>query len=174
MRLAERGFHPAKESPMPRTIGPRYTGGFTLAELVIAIMIMGVIAVLSVPAVAPFLQSWKLKGEAQQMASVLRSARSAAVMKNINAVFTFNPASGTYSYFEDNDRDGTRDLNEFQSATFRLVPQVTIAAFTLPGTSLTFGPMGNTRANGALTLQAAHNRSRTIRVFSGTGNVTVD
>jgi len=159
---------------MPSKIGPGGRRGFTLLELMISVMIVGAIAVLSIPAFSSFMLSWKLKGEAQQLAAALRAARSAAVMKNINTVFTFNPNDRTYSYFEDNDRDGARDSNEFQSATYRLVPQVVIAAHTLPGTSLTFGPMGNTRVDGSLTLRAAHNRIKTIRVYGGTGNVTID
>ena len=62
--------------------------GFTLAELMIVILIIGLITALALPGYSQFLQSWKLNGEAEQFASALRTARSAAVMRNLDAVFT--------------------------------------------------------------------------------------
>jgi prepilin-type N-terminal cleavage/methylation domain-containing protein len=149
-------------------------GGFTLAELMIVILIMGLIAVLALPGYTRFLQNWKLNGEADQFAAALRTARSAAVMKNTNAVFVFNVNNRTYFYFEDTDRDGVRDNNEYRSATYRLIPQISIAAHTLSGTTLTFGPMGNTRESGSITLRNTLHNTRTIRIFGGTGNIMVN
>ena len=152
----------------------RINEGFTLTELMIAILIVGLIAVLSLPGYNHYMRNWRLNGEAQQLASALRTARSAAVMKNIDAVFTFDMNSDTYSYFEDMDGDGSRDNDEYLSATYHLPPDVTIIAHTLPSTTLTFGSKGNTRASGTITLRNTNNRSKSIRIFGGTGNVTVD
>jgi prepilin-type N-terminal cleavage/methylation domain-containing protein len=148
--------------------------GFTLAELMIVILIIGLITALSLPGYSRFLQSWKLNGEAEQFAATMRTARSAAIMKNLNAVFTFNVNARTFFYFEDNDRDGIRDNNEYQSATYRLIPQIEFAAHTLSGTTLTFGPMGNTSANGSITLRNTRKSTKIIRIYGGTGNITID
>jgi hypothetical protein len=80
----------------------------------------------------------------------------------------------TFFYFEDSDRDGVRDNNEYRSAIYRLIPQIIFAAHTLSGTTLTFGPMGNTRANGSITLRNTRNSTKIIRIYGGTGNVTID
>lgn len=148
--------------------------GFTLTELMVAISIIGILAVVSLPAYTRFLHNWKLNGEADQLAGVMRAARAAAVMKNINAVFSFNMDANTFFYFEDNDRDGARDSNEYRSATFTLPPDIDISAHTLTGTTLTFGAMGNTAASGTITLRNVNNRTRTVRIFGGTGNIVVD
>lgn len=148
--------------------------GFTLAEMMIVILIIGLISALALPGYSRFLQSWKLNGEAEQFAATLRTARSAAIMKNLNAVFTFNVNNRTFLYFEDNDRDGVRDNNEYRSATYRLIPQIAFAAHTLSGTTLTFGPMGNTAANGSITLRNTRNSIKIIRIYGGTGNITID
>lgn len=148
--------------------------GFTLAELMIVILIIGLITALALPGYSHFLQSWKLSGEAEQFASTLRTARSVAVMKNLNAVFTFNVNNRTFFYFEDADRDGIRDNTEYRSATYRLIPQIVFAAHTLSGTTLTFGPMGNTSANGSITLRNTRNNTKVIRIYGGTGNITID
>ncbi len=148
--------------------------GFTLVELMVTVCIIGLIAVLSIPGFTRFRQSWKLNGEADQIASTIRAARAAAVMKSINAIFTFDMDNSTFFYFEDNDRDGTRDSDEYRSATYDLDPAIVFSASTLPGTTLTFGSMGNTPNSGIITLRNTYNRTRNIRVYGGTGNIAVD
>jgi prepilin-type N-terminal cleavage/methylation domain-containing protein len=149
-------------------------GGFTLVELMVTITIIGLIAVLSVPAFTRFRQNWMLHGEAEQFAGTLRAARAAAIMKSINAVFTFDMDANTFFYFEDNDRDGVRDNGEYRSAVYHLTPGIEISARTLPATTLTFGALGNTQNSGTVTLRNAYNRTRSIRIYGGTGNITVN
>jgi prepilin-type N-terminal cleavage/methylation domain-containing protein len=152
----------------------RTNTGFTLTELMITVLIIGIIAALSVPGFARFLNTWKLKGDADHFAAAVRTARAAAVTKNINTVFTFNKANGTFFYFEDADRDGTLDDGEYRSATYRLEPGIVFAGHTLSNPTMTFGSMGNTRESGSITLRNSYNRTRTVRIFGGTGNVIVD
>jgi type IV fimbrial biogenesis protein FimT len=152
----------------------RNTKGFTLVELMIVITILGLVAVLSVPNYQRFMQGWRLDGETQHLASALRTARSAAVMKNIDVVFTFDPDANTYSWFEDTNGNGNLDNGEYESAEYSLSETVDIAAHTLSSTTLTFGNKGNTRESGSITLRNTLNNVRQVRIFGGTGNVTVD
>jgi len=152
----------------------RKNRGFTLVELMVSISIIGLLAVLSVPGFSRFLQSWKLMGDADRFASTLRMARAAAVTKNISAVFTFDTDDNTFFYFEDNDRDGTRDNTEYRSAIYRLDLGILFTAHTLSTATLTFGAMGNTRESGSITLKNSYNRTRTVRIFGGTGNITIE
>ena len=152
----------------------RTNEGFTLTELMITILILGLVAALAMPTYGRFMQDWKLTGEADQFASALRTARSSAVLKNIDAVFTFDVSTNTYFYFEDNNRNGVRDNTEYRSDVFRLYNGIVIAGHTLSARTLTFGRMGNTRESGSITLRNANNNTRTIRIFGGTGNISVD
>jgi type IV fimbrial biogenesis protein FimT len=152
----------------------RNNRGFTLTELMIVIAIFGLIAVLSVPNYNRFMMGWRLNGETQQLASALRSARSSAIMKNIDVVFTFDEDAGTYSWFEDENRNGNLDNDEYESAQFSLPETVEIAGHTLSSTTLTFGSKGTTRESGSITLRNTLNNIRSVRIFGGTGNVTVD
>lgn len=145
--------------------------GFTLVELMFVILIFGLVLTASMPGFNRFLQTWKLHGEADQMATVLRTARSAAVMKNINAVFQFDMNRRTYFYFEDDDRDGVRDAGEYRSATYALAPSITFDSQTLGGTVVTFGPRGNTMQSGAIVLENGLLKTRQVTIFGGTGNI---
>ena len=145
--------------------------GFSLVELMFVIMIFGVLMVASMPSFGRFLQTWKLHGEVDRMAAALRTARSTAVMRNINAVFQFDTDAGTYFYFEDEDGDGVRDSAEYRSATFTLPPGISFESETLGGTTITFGPRGNTMQSGSITLENGLERTRQITIFGGTGNI---
>jgi prepilin-type N-terminal cleavage/methylation domain-containing protein len=145
--------------------------GFTLVELMFVIMIFGVVMAASMPSFGRFLQTWKLHGEVDRMAVALRTARSAAVMRNINAVFQFDTDAGTYFYFEDDDGDSVRDSAEHRSATFTLPPGIFFESQSLGGTTITFGPRGNTMQSGSIILENGLERTRQITIFGGTGNI---
>jgi type IV fimbrial biogenesis protein FimT len=145
--------------------------GFTLVELMFVILIFGLVMTMSMPSFGRFLQTWKLHGEVDRVASVLRTARSAAIMRNINSVFQFDQNLGTYFYFEDLDRDGGHDAGEYQSATFTLPPGIRFESQTLGGTVVTFGPKGNTTQNGNIILENGLERTKQITIFGGTGNI---
>ena len=145
--------------------------GFSLVELMFVIMIFGLVLTASIPSFGRFLQTWKLHGEVDRMAAALRTARSAAVMRNINAVFQFDTDQGTYFYFEDDDGDGQRDAGEYRSATFTLPPGIVFDSQTLGGTTITFGPRGNTTQSGSIILENGLERTRQITIFGGTGNI---
>ncbi|MBL7020510.1 MAG: GspH/FimT family pseudopilin [Nitrospinaceae bacterium] len=62
--------------------------GFTLLELVLVLLLMGLIAGLTLPFVASTLDRLKLQSEVRQIASALQFARSEAISKK--TLFTFN------------------------------------------------------------------------------------
>jgi len=156
---------------MQCTTGSR--GGVNVAELMVGLVIFGIIAVASVPGVARFMQSWRLNGEANMLAAALRSARSAAVSKNVDVVFVFRPTEGSYFHFEDLNRDGHLDDDEPRIADRELASQVHVDGYTTPNPWITFHPKGNTIDGGDVTLANDYDRTRVVRVFSGTGNVVI-
>ena len=145
--------------------------GFSLVELMFVILIFGLVMAASIPSFGRFLQTWKLHGEVDRLAATLRTARSVAVMRNISAVFQFDTDAGTYFYFEDDDGDSVRDSAEYRSATFTLPPGISFESETLGGTTITFGPRGNTMQSGSITLENGLERTRQITIFGGTGNI---
>lgn len=150
------------------------TRGFSLVELMIVILVMGLLTAIAAPAMGRFLQSWRLNGEAQQLATSLRLARAAAVTKNTNAVFVFDASAGEYFYIEDDDGDGAASGGEYQSEVREFSAGISVDSYSMGQQWITFGPKGNTIDGGAIVLANSHLNTRRVRVFSGTGNVTVD
>ena len=64
------------------------SNGFTLLELVLVLLLMGLIAGLTLPFVASTLDRIKLQSEVRQIASALQFARSEAISKK--TLYTFN------------------------------------------------------------------------------------
>jgi prepilin-type N-terminal cleavage/methylation domain-containing protein len=152
----------------------RSVRGFTLTELMIVITIMGIVLAVTVPSMARFARNWRLNGAASQMAMVMRAARSAAVNKDMDVVFTFDNAAGQYSFLEDANSNGDADAGERTSAVQTLPPGVKISDFTVPQTTVTFTAKGSTADGGTIVMQGQGDYQVQIRVYSGTGNIEVE
>jgi prepilin-type N-terminal cleavage/methylation domain-containing protein len=149
-------------------------GGFSLTELMIVITVMGLMLAIGAPAMGRYLQSWRLNGEANEMATFLRLARTAAVSKNTGVVFVFDASAGEYYYFEDDDASGVANAGEYQSALQEMPDGIHIDSYSMAQQWITFGPKGNTIDGGSIILKNSHETTKRVRIFSGTGTVTVD
>lgn len=148
--------------------------GFNLTELMIVITIMGVLGAVSVPSIREYWSSWRLNGETAKMATILRAARSTAVTKNINVLFIFDESQGEYYTLEDTNGDGTANSGERTSPVHALPAGLAIDNYSMGQQWVTFGPKGNTGDGGTITVKGKHESEKTIRVYSGTGNVSVE
>lgn len=155
-------------------IGMTNSKGFTLTELMISIGILTVMVALSIPSFSRYMQTWRLNGETDQMATMLRSARSAAVSKNINTVFVLDQNNDNYFYFEDTNGDGVWGNGEYRSESIDLPSGIIFQGTTLSQPRIFFGPKGNANETGTITLQNLQNKTRTILLFGGTGNISID
>ncbi|MBI4721068.1 MAG: GspH/FimT family pseudopilin [Chitinivibrionia bacterium] len=148
--------------------------GFNLVELMVSIVILGIVLAMSLPAFGRFVHTWRLKGSADQLSTALRTARSAAVMKHTNAVFQIDLNRNEYFFYEDLNGNGSRESAEYRSATYELANGISFQGLTLPSAIITFGPKGNTSSSGTITLQDLGSRTRAVRIFGGTGTISLD
>jgi prepilin-type N-terminal cleavage/methylation domain-containing protein len=72
-------------------------GGFTLAELIITIAVIGILSVMAVPAFLRYYQAATLKSGAQQVATMINQARELAIKENGNVCVKL-PSSTTITY----------------------------------------------------------------------------
>ncbi|NIO02258.1 MAG: prepilin-type N-terminal cleavage/methylation domain-containing protein [Candidatus Latescibacteria bacterium] len=147
--------------------------GFTLTELMVVVTILGLIIVLTIPSFGRFLQSSRLAGEINKMSLTFRAARSAAITKNIDAVFVLDTAKNEYFYFEDRNGDGQKNAGELQSAVVELPPGIVFQGHTLTQPKVFFSPKGTATESGTITIKNTRNHARTLRIFGGTGNVSI-
>jgi type IV fimbrial biogenesis protein FimT len=61
---------------------PKGAGGFTLTELMVTVAVIGVVALAGVPYFLTYLQASKLRGGAEELATVLNQARQLAIRNN--------------------------------------------------------------------------------------------
>jgi type IV fimbrial biogenesis protein FimT len=64
--------------------------GFTLIELIIALVIIGILVTLSVPTFNSFIQSYRISANSDQLYYYLQYARSEAIKRNANVYVSFN------------------------------------------------------------------------------------
>lgn len=148
--------------------------GFSLAELMIVVTIMGLVLAVSSPAMMRFADSWRLEGEISKMSTVMRAARSTAVTRNVNVLFIFDQTDGEYYTVEDTNGDGSATAGERQSPVHTLPAGFVIENYTMGQQWVTFGPKGNTGDGGTITVRGKRQQEKSIRVYSGTGNVSVE
>jgi prepilin-type N-terminal cleavage/methylation domain-containing protein len=152
----------------------RSVRGFSLTELMIVITIMGVLMAVSAPSIARYAAIWRLNGAASTMAMSIRAARSAAVNHDMDVVFFFDKDAGQYHFLEDANGNGAADGGEHESSVQDLPKGVAIDDFTVPQASLTFNSKGSTQDGGVIVVKGRGDYELQIRVYSGTGNVSVE
>jgi prepilin-type N-terminal cleavage/methylation domain-containing protein len=148
--------------------------GFTLLELMVVLSLFGVFMLATIPLFGRHQQNFRLMSEANRLATTLRTARSTAVMKHIDSVFEFDASSGTYSYFEDQNGDGSKGSDEYKSAVFTLPSGIVFKTHSLATPNVTFGPKGSTLETGFITISNRISKTKTLLIYGGTGNIRID
>lgn len=72
--------------------------GYSLAEMLTVIAIVGVLALVTVPAFMTYMQSNKMKSSMRQFTSDLRSARQRSISQGQQVLFTFGTGASARSY----------------------------------------------------------------------------
>lgn len=117
----------------------RNRSGFSLLELIVALAIIGVLALCAVPAFATYRRRASMTSQVVELSGIFRSLRMRAIASNHNAGVKFIQAGSqwTYSLYEDGDGDGIRS-DDIASGVDRrfagpsvLAPQFNIASIAL-------------------------------------------
>jgi prepilin-type N-terminal cleavage/methylation domain-containing protein len=84
-------------------------GGFSLIELLIGVAIIAIMAAVALPNIGQYIRNYKVRGAAQDVASVMSTARSKAIMSNTNAGVSFVVVDQDSYRFVIEDLVGTGD-----------------------------------------------------------------
>src|SRR5260370_33914028 len=117
----------------------RNRSGFSLLALIVALAIIGVLALCAAPAFATYRRRASMTSQVVELQGIFRSLRMRAIASNHNAGVKFTQVGNqwAYSLYEDGDGDGIRS-DDIASGVDRrfagpsaLTPQVNLASIAL-------------------------------------------
>jgi prepilin-type N-terminal cleavage/methylation domain-containing protein len=141
--------------------------GFTLAELIMVIAVIGILAVMAVPSFLRYYQAATLKSGAQQLVTLINQARELAIKENGNVcvklpgsnatqmtyvVVVTNPCTGTAWVGAGTDATGNLKLPTGITATASADPVFNYIGSASPVAVFT---LTNTQTNATLTVSVA-------------------
>ena len=141
--------------------------GFTLLDLVITVMIMGVLASVAAPKFAAALHRSRVDAAAKRIKVDLRYARQRAISDSTSIAITFTPGTASYSIpnLADLDRPGQTYAVSLDAAPY----QVTLVSADLGGdTSVQFDHFGKPDSGGTITV-ASGSYQQTVTLDPETG-----
>jgi prepilin-type N-terminal cleavage/methylation domain-containing protein len=145
---------------MKSLMGKRREKGVTLIELVVVMAIIGIMALFMAPAIGEWVDNYRIRQAARDIASTLQLAKMQAVSTRLPDAVNFTLADGTY---------GITPLPAGGSNS--QVPKgVTIAAGS--ATSISFNPDGTSPINGTITINNAKGKQYQISVLA-TGRIGI-
>jgi prepilin-type N-terminal cleavage/methylation domain-containing protein len=77
-------------------------GGFTLVELMVAMMLMAILFGLALPSISDWRKNLFFRQTARQMTGMLGEARGMAIKENLQHMVVFTPMSSSYQIFQGN------------------------------------------------------------------------
>jgi prepilin-type N-terminal cleavage/methylation domain-containing protein len=149
----------------------RGDAGFTLTEIMVAVVLMGILLIAAIPNLAEYNADRKLRAATSDLEVCLRRARSSAVTRNIDVRVSLDPTAGTLVRQMDTDGDGTF---ETQVSTRQFPKGVRIAYASFGGgTSVTFNGRGIPDNPGSVLLYGANDKVRLLILAAGSGAITI-
>lgn len=156
---------------MPATIAARRASrAFTLVEMVIVVLIIGILTATAAPRMAGAIRTSRLDSACRRIAADLAWARQSAINKSVALTVSFTPASGVYTLA------GTADLDRpavAYSVSLTAAPySCRIVSATLGADSnVTFDRFGRPDSGGTVVVGAGSS-TRTLTLDANTGLAT--
>ena len=166
--------------------------GFTLLELLIVILFVGIIMAIGIPNFSKWKEKYEINGEAKKVYFDIMLARSTSVNNNNNVSVTFDVSKNLYKIHDDTNSDSVEDQGESiksvnleNNVEFGYVPglrdidgnMVTSPIFMESGNTVTFNSRGQASKGGSIFLihkndiGISNNRLRSINILRATGAV---
>ena len=158
------------------SILPGNCAGVTLVEIMAALVIFGILIVLSVPAFRKYMATQQVEGSVHRLAANLRLARQSSASERNNYKVSFDFTTKQYSLLDDDNSNGTADAGELVLGPIAIPADLTVTngpSLPFAGDTLVFYPNGSTSSTGVITFENRAHYSRLVRVMRSTGAVAV-
>lgn len=146
-------------------------GGWTLAELLVVIAVIGILVAMSIPLFASYLRSSTVRAGAQEMRTALNRGKQLAITLRQN--ICVQPVANGYQYRQNTcglvpgALPATTVPGTDGTGTLRLQNSVTVTS----GAPVTFTPLGNATLAGTYTVTGSPGNTLNITV-SAAGRIT--
>jgi len=165
------------EKPMARLRRTSHReAGYSLIELAVVVIILGITLTASIPAFSRLMQSNSLQNAASQFSGHMRLARQMAVTSGVSYIVDWD-STETYLIVRDNNENDVSDVGEPADGPFTLPKRVSLAdseddAFT--SSNVTFSRDGSASESGTLVLSNDRGHSMNLMLLAPTGQVRID
>lgn len=139
----------------------RQNRGFTLFEILVATVIAGILAALSLPSLLGILKGNELKAAQDQVVNALRDAQRQAIRRSQKCTITINTSSDPVKI---SVKDPTADKGCLSSSDSKLPKGVTLTSNN--GNDFTYSFKGNTTNAKTLTLASSGSKEQRCVVVS--------
>ncbi|HEY4328184.1 MAG TPA: type II secretion system protein [Phycisphaerae bacterium] len=159
--------------------------GFTLFELVLVVLILGIIAASLIPPINNNIRSPRLKTAANVLAADIEFCESECIAQpNAPRVITFSILNNTYTLLDfnagtaiKNPGDGLAYVNDFATGRNAQLNGVTVTSVVSGGSaisSVTFNSYGKPLLTADLVITLSYNsQTLTLTVNAGTGDISI-
>jgi len=150
--------------------------GFSLTELMVVLVIVGIMTAVALPGLNKFLRSVDLNGQVQQTATMIRVVRQRAITENNNYVLTWDDTVHGFGWYDDDNNNGVKDVTEKRKDATSYAAWITVAnSSTNPFGSVTttFFPNGSASQSGTCLFTNSDGYTRSLSIVRPTGMVTV-
>jgi type IV fimbrial biogenesis protein FimT len=137
------------------------SGGFSIAELMTVVSVIGILTAIGIPSFLSFQPSMRLNGASREVLGRLMWARAYAVQNNNTSVVTFL-TDHSFQIFNDSNGNGSADAGE--TITVDLQTDYSDVTFTISGSSST--PVFNGRGTAST--------DTTVTISNSSGSKTVE
>jgi Tfp pilus assembly protein FimT len=143
-------------------------GGYTFAELLAVVTVVGVLALIGVPAVLGYLQTTSVREAARELQAGLNRARATAIMTHRNICVALSGTTG-YQMLQDSCAGTALTPDDAPSGVFTLGNNMTLGN---AGNAPVFTPFGTASPGAVFTVQEPGGASGTVTV-AVSGRVSV-
>lgn len=147
--------------------------GFSLVELMVGIVIIGIVLVAAVPNFVSYRETQRMHTTCDRLAAACRDARSRARARNHQIVMEYRTDANEVAIIDDVNDNGAADADEAVEV-YALPEGASMAGTSFANDQLVFNSRGRALAGGSITISVGdHVDPLRVRVSAGTGEVRV-